>query len=800
MASQTVNVLIVDDDRSVQRVLADALTKQGFIVTVERDGEWALKTFEKKNFDVVLLDLLLPALSGYEVAKQLRALPRGKRVPIIMISGVYKNPVHQREAVEKHGAFALLEKPLDLKVLRSTMMDALGDRYPQPFKPQPPPPPVEEDDVTGEFMADDAQREEADDVEEEVPTPPPIEVPQPKAAAKAPAPKATRPPRRETARIPKVDPPKPPTPSPPVAPEPKGAPWANIKDKSFAQILADAYRTRFQGAVRLRRGNVKKIVYFRSGTPELVKSNLLIECLGRVLVKEKMISEAECEESLRRMKASKRMQGTVLIEMGCISPHNLQHSLVLQLQHKIYDAFSWDDGEYQFIPDAPLPSEPLSIGMTCAQLILEGVKRTYDEKRLFKAFSGLDHQYVHPSDEPLYALQDAGLGTEELELLEFADGHKTLATLRALEVLPAFETDRFFFAMKCAQMVSFKSNQSQGKPRVSFADIAASVKTEPQRPPPMPPPLPSMPVPPPLPPSKRAPQPTEPPLELPWSDAKLAQPMARLDLPPPPPPPPSAPPERPAPAVVAKSAGSLLPELSEVVSLPRVSGKESAQREKLVAKISAMRKLDYFEILGVKQNATREDIKRAYFALAKEYHPDKHFSSASAETRAAAQQIYDLISTAHDTLTDVNERKRYVAQLESGDQRPDADADVGKILAAEGKFQRGEELMRNRQYAEAFKLFREAITLYPEEGEFHAWEGWALFQADPNRSEDALRSIEQAITLNPKLDKSYLFLGYIHKATGRPDRAERQFEKAIQANPDCTEALRELRLLGKSKR
>ena len=36
--------------------------------------------------------------------------------------------------------------------------------------------------------------------------------------------------------------------------------------------------------------------------------------------------------------------------------------------------------------------------------------------------------------------------------------------------------------------------------------------------------------------------------------------------------------------------------------------------------------------------------------------------------------------------------------------------------------------------------------------------------------------------------------------TGRPDRAERQFEKAIQANPDCTEALRELRLLGKSKR
>ena len=548
---------------------------------------------------------------------------------------------------------------------------------------------------------------------------------------------------------------------------------------------------------------MKKIVYFREGTPELVKSNLLVECLGRVLVKEKMISEAECEESLRRMKASKRMQGTVLIEMGCISPHNLQHSLVLQLQHKVWDAFSWDDGEYQFIADAPLPAEPLSIGMTCAQLIHEGVKRTYDEKRLFKAFSGLDLQYVHPSDDPLYALQDVGLGPEEQELLKLADGHKTLTTLRALEVLPPFETDRFFFAMKCSQMVSFKTQHADGKPKVSYAEIAASANVMPAKKPSLPPPLPSIPppLPPPLPAHKKpATHPAEPPLELPWSDAKLAQPMARLDvLPPPPDASPQRPAKKPEPQVLAKSAGSLLPELSEVVSLPRLSGQEGAQREKLAAKFTAMRRLDYFELLGVKWSATREDVKRAYFALAKEYHPDKHFSSASAETRALAQQIYDLISTAHDTLTDADDRKRYIAQLEEGAKQPD-DADVGKILAAEGKFQRGEELMRLRQYGDANRLFREAITLYPEEGEFHAWEGWALFQADPTRADDAVRSIEQAVNLNPKMDKGYLFLGYIHKATGRPDRAERQFEKAIQCNPDCTEALRELRLLGKQRR
>ena len=69
-------ILVVDDDRSTQRVLADALKKQGFDVTVERDGEWAVQTFEKKSFDAVILDLLLPAVSGYDVAQQLRAMPK----------------------------------------------------------------------------------------------------------------------------------------------------------------------------------------------------------------------------------------------------------------------------------------------------------------------------------------------------------------------------------------------------------------------------------------------------------------------------------------------------------------------------------------------------------------------------------------------------------------------------------------------------------------------------------------------------------------------------------------------------
>ena len=755
--NETVNVLIVDDDRSTQRVLADALSRHGFTITVEKDGEWALKTFEKKKFDVVLLDLLLPGTNGYEVAKKMRALPRGKRVPIIMISGVYKNAVHIREAVQRHGAFALLEKPVRMPVLYDTLKEALGNAYPSPKPAPPPPPPVEDDEVTGEHLADTSAYEEKTQIES-----------------------VTR--RENTGSFQVIR--------------------GDFSQRSFAEVLAEIYRWKGSGALLLRRDKVRKIVFFRDGVPQSVKSNLLAECLGRVMVREKMISEAECEESLVRMKAKGRQQGTVLIEMGCISPHNLQYALKMQLQTKLYDVFSWELGDYQFNPKAELPADTIALDLTCAQIIHEGVRLCYDEKRLEKWWAGDEHRFVHPSEHPLYALQDAGLGEDEKQLLNAVDGHKTVATLKALAILSPLDTDRLLFAMKCAQMIEVRDRPAEGKPKVNMAKLAEAAQKEPfgAAKPEAPPPLPPRTV-------HAPPAPKGADFALPWPNASAprfqaheASPSQKGEAKP-------AKPGSRAPAVEAtprdqRRAGSLLPELSSVVSSNRLSGEESLKRERLATKVAAMRKLDYFEILGVPTSAAREEIKRAYFALAKEYHPDKHFGSSSAEVRQLAQQLYDLISTAHDTLTDPIERERYLKEVAAGVKREMGD-DVGRILAAEGKFQKGEELMRQRSYAAAHAMFKEAIALYREEGEFHAWLGWAEFHLNANDHkvvDSAVTNIEHAVSLNPKIDKPYLFLGYIYKATGRPDKAEKQFEKAIQANPDCTEALRELRLLGKARR
>jgi DNA-binding response OmpR family regulator/DnaJ-domain-containing protein 1 len=874
---KNVTVLIVDDDRAIQRLLADFLTKEGFSVLVEKDGEWALKTFEKRPVRVVLLDILLPAVNGYEVARKIRQTTKGREMPLIFISGVYRAPGQKKDAIEKYQALDFLEKPIKLSALRAILKKALGAEYPSAAEAQAERERVEATDPG--VYADRQAAEEAQVVEQESQRQT-AEL-DAAAAAAAVAAVSTRSAKRTSQSAERPQPPPPPAysdePEPPTQVRPPDAPppggndrteqlerpssheaktdglRGQLSDRPFAELLAEVYRHRQSGALLLKREKVKKIVYFRSGQPYFVKSNLLSECLGKILVREKMISEAECEESLKRMKSSSRQQGTVLIEMGCISPPNLAYALALQLQSKLFDIFSWPDGEYQFNAKAELLPEATSLEMTCAAAIYEGIKRTQDLDHISALMKPQQGKYVHPAADPLYRFQDAGLDEEELSLLGACDGRKTVKTLAALAILPPIETMRLLLAMRYAQMVDFK-DEAAPAPERHFPSRVASVPWDDntegatQRATPVPPDgadetqvdVPA------YKPSASASAASEPaaPAGAPTSRTRAnssggaAKPArtsggvkpretpSAMNRPnstpsvqlPPPPPAPSGPPPLPPPLpkrpnslsgapppsaeeskpVVARAAGSLLPELSGLISIG-VSAEERALRERLAGIVMSFKKQDYFQTLGVPPTASLEELKQAYLALAKEYHPDRHFRSASAEVRNLANELYQLITTAYETLKDPTEREKYVADMAKGIKRESGDQ-VSKILAAEGKFQRGEELLRKKQFREAHSAFKEAVALYGDEGEFHAFLGWSLFQTDPRSgdvAQQALDMLEQAIRLNPKVDKSYLFLGYIYKATGRPDKAERQFEKAIQCNPDCTEALLELRLLGR---
>jgi two-component system, OmpR family, response regulator MtrA len=76
-------ILLVEDDASIREVAKLGLSQAGFRVTTAADGREGLLHFRQKPFDLVILDVMLPELDGYEVCRQIRA---DSRVPIIMLS------------------------------------------------------------------------------------------------------------------------------------------------------------------------------------------------------------------------------------------------------------------------------------------------------------------------------------------------------------------------------------------------------------------------------------------------------------------------------------------------------------------------------------------------------------------------------------------------------------------------------------------------------------------------------------------------------------------------------------------
>ncbi|MFL5918147.1 MAG: response regulator [Gaiellaceae bacterium] len=107
-------ILLVDDEDSVQQLLAYPLEREGFRVLQARDGEEALQRFAAEHVDLVVLDLMLPKLDGLEVCKRLRA---ESEVPIIMLTA--RDDELDKVVGLELGADDYITKPFSIREFRS---------------------------------------------------------------------------------------------------------------------------------------------------------------------------------------------------------------------------------------------------------------------------------------------------------------------------------------------------------------------------------------------------------------------------------------------------------------------------------------------------------------------------------------------------------------------------------------------------------------------------------------------------------------------------------------------------------
>ncbi|MGH9810662.1 MAG: response regulator, partial [Terriglobia bacterium] len=87
-ATQPSRILVVDDNASNRDLLSRRLQRQGHTVLQAENGATALALVEKEALDLVLLDLMMPGISGYDVLASLKSNPRFREIPVVMISAL----------------------------------------------------------------------------------------------------------------------------------------------------------------------------------------------------------------------------------------------------------------------------------------------------------------------------------------------------------------------------------------------------------------------------------------------------------------------------------------------------------------------------------------------------------------------------------------------------------------------------------------------------------------------------------------------------------------------------------------
>lgn len=116
------NVLVVDNDRDMCRVISDVLKHAGIKVNIAYDGESALAKVKKRTFDLMLLDYKLPGISGLTVLEKTRQVRPNLKTIMISAFGNKSTRVRAKEL----GAYAFLDKPFNIEGLVKVVRKALN--------------------------------------------------------------------------------------------------------------------------------------------------------------------------------------------------------------------------------------------------------------------------------------------------------------------------------------------------------------------------------------------------------------------------------------------------------------------------------------------------------------------------------------------------------------------------------------------------------------------------------------------------------------------------------------------------
>ena len=217
-----------------------------------------------------------------------------------------------------------------------------------------------------------------------------------------------------------------------------------------------------------------------------------------------------------------------------------------------------------------------------------------------------------------------------------------------------------------------------------------------------------------------------------------------------------------------------------------------ATREMIQQAFDAMASQDHYQVLGVTVVSTASEIKRAYFRLAKAYHPDRHFDPTMTDMKARLEALFDRIHKAYMVLSDQAKRAEYdiaarKAQPQAGEfvekkAEEYVENYADKTARAVDQFNNGMRDFKTGNYWGALEAFTWAARLDPLKAPYFYYQGICLMNI-PRRRHEAEESLQKAIELDPTTIEYHIELSNLYLKSGIKSKAISVLNDALKHHP-----------------
>ncbi len=212
--------------------------------------------------------------------------------------------------------------------------------------------------------------------------------------------------------------------------DPTEALAGTLEELPIAALLHQLHGLRATGVLQVQAGKKRKQIQLREGAPIAVRSNLVTETLGNLLLASGKITEDVLHASLLRVKRGEGMHGQILKAMHMLDEADLAIALRRQAIQKLLEMFTWERGRFRFHRGARLKSaNALTLKKSPARLIWKGIQKEAPIGPIDQFLEDNGRKAIVPGESAFYRHQDVDLGPDAERWIEQADGSVLLGAI-----------------------------------------------------------------------------------------------------------------------------------------------------------------------------------------------------------------------------------------------------------------------------------------------------------------------------------------------------------------------------------